>query len=179
MIHLHEHRDTEFECDDFCASLSENLDQPVFFANRYANYSTVYFHPDLSKSKDEYLDRLVHFYLSLKLEGTSRDRPASLNGVHINRLGGKRLSLDALATPELIKDHHEFRELRLLRIDSPYLILTMEDFSQGGWKPETGKICLISHLDISKPAAQFIAENARYKAPAEELEPILAKIYQR
>ena len=54
----------------------------------------------------------------------------------------------------------------------------MEDLSGTPWKPDTGRICVITHNDCSSPVAQLIAKTGKYSVSVDQLQPILKeKVY--
>ncbi|MBI2665153.1 hypothetical protein HYX12_00860 [Candidatus Woesearchaeota archaeon] len=162
--------------EDISVKLDEKL---VFAGTRYdtEGYSSVFWEVDPSKSKEDYLGILVTFYEALKTGGF-KDRGARglPLGIIIDEATEKPLPLEYLVGDQSrLLQHPKWGDFALFRVDTPYAAFTMEDFSGDGWKPETGKISVISHNDLSVPVAQLIAETTKYSASADRLQPILAE----
>ncbi len=186
-------KDDEFECENIAVKLNVDI---LFFASRLDahGYSVVYWDVNPKDNKEQYVKRLATFYDALKnVEGlttrrrsinnsllltygenkdefVNEDRDEEFQGlVPLEQLCGERPT---------IFDHPHFNDFVILRAYTPVGDFTMEDLSGTPWKPETGRLCVISHNDLSVPVAQLISETARYSVAADQLQPILKeKVY--
>ena len=154
-------------------------DHLVFAATRYdkEDYSSVFWRVNPNKSKEDYFRQLVAFYKALRFGGfeDSGERVHPL-GIMLDKTTETPLPLEYLNMHGFrLLEHPSWKSFGLLRIDSPYAALTMEDFSGEGWKPETGMITVISHNDLSVRVAELIAETSKYYVPAGKLQPVLAQ----
>ncbi len=154
----------------------------------------VYWDVNPKENKEHYVRKLANFYEALKTgdgfssrkrkinnsllltygenkdEFVSNDREEEFQGlVPLEQLCGERPA---------IFDHPHFTDFVILRGYTPLCDFTMEDLSGTPWKPDTGRMCVITHNDLSLPVAKLISETARYSAPADQLQPILKeKVY--
>lgn len=156
-------------------------DDLVFVATRYYDlgFSVTFWQVNPSRSKDDHLGQLAKFYEALKIGGFKDRKKRGLPlGIMLDKVT-ETLPLEYLDGDQFrLLQHPKWKEFALFRVDSPYAAFTMEDFSGHGWKPETGLISVISHNDLSVLVAGLIAETAKYSAPADLLQPILAeKVY--
>lgn len=173
------HPDEQTGSEDIGVKLNGNL---VFAATRYDNvgYSSTFWQVHPSRSKEDYLKRLATFYEALKTGGfEDRGERGLPLGIILDEVNETPLPLNYLdGDQSKLLQHPKWKEFALFRVDSPYAAFTMEDFSGDGWKPETGRISVISHNGLSVPVARLIAETTKYSAPADQLQPILAeKVY--
>ena len=186
-------KDNEFEQEDIAVRLNEDI---LFFASRLdaQRYSVVYWDVNPKDDKEHYVKKLAGFYEALKTvdglstrkrslnnsllltygenkdEFVSKDREGEFQGlVPLEQLCGERAA---------ILDHPHFNDFVILRAYTPSCDFTMEDLSGTPWKPETGRICVITHNDFSSPVAQLIAETGKYSVSVDQLQPILKeKVY--
>ena len=162
----------------------------IFVALRFGEkrYSSVFWQVDPMKTKEDYVRRLAKFYESMK-DGTELFQiKRQLNGTLLFNYGrNHELASDKFKNPEEIPleqlcgnepqlfKHPNYKNFVLLRAFTPYCDFTMEDFSGNGWNPNTGRISVISHNDLSVSVSRLIAETSKYSAPADQLQPILAE----
>ncbi|MBS3169981.1 hypothetical protein J4210_05855 [Candidatus Woesearchaeota archaeon] len=173
--------DPDFDCERFQVKVGNH---GIFNADRYdkLEFSSVFWPVQPDRSKESYFNRLVSFYEELKNGGFKDYGERGFSGkitMLTNYFPRISLPLDYLegAQPQLFRQPC-WRDFRLCRVDTPYATFNMEDYSESEWKSETGIIGVLSRQDISAPLAGLISDTARYSAPREQLQPILAeKIY--
>lgn len=151
----------------------------VFSATRFdeAGYSSAFWPVDPTKNKEDYLKRLIAFYQAFKTSGfEEKKRSVFPYGIMLDEITENPLPLEYLDgdQPKILQ-HPNWKDFAIFRVDSPYAAFTMEDYSKDGWKPETGMISVITHNDLSVLVSELIAKTAKYPAPAEQLQPILAE----
>ncbi|MBI2102728.1 hypothetical protein HYT55_02725 [Candidatus Woesearchaeota archaeon] len=154
-------------------------DDSLFYATRYdgLGYSSVYWQVHPGRSKEDYCRRLISFYNDLKTGGFEDRGTRGLDlGIIFNKITETPLPLDYLdGEPPRLFQQPGWENFNLLRVDTPYAAFSMEDWSKGGWKPETGLIAVLSHQDISTLVARLISDTARHSVPVTELQPVLAE----
>lgn len=180
--------DTEFGSEDLVVRYKNNV---VVEASRFDGhqYSSVFWDVNPQKTNEECFLALTGFYHRLREGGfkTVPDRGLPHGITFDEDTGGKfvkdcprtQLPLDSLLGDRAsITSHPRFQGFKLLRADTPYCAFTMEDFSGTPWKPETGKLTVISHQDVSEPLTILILATARQTAPPEKLKYVLADLYK-
>lgn len=181
-------KDDEFETEDIAVKLNDDV---LFFASRLdtRRYSVVYWDVNPENDKEHYVKRLAGFYEALKtVDGLSARRRSINNsllltyGENKDKFVGEDLEeefqglvlLEQLCGERpTIFDHPHFNDFVILRAYTPWGDLVMEDLSGTPWKAETGRICVVTHNDLSTQVAQLIAETGKYSVTADQLQPIL------
>ncbi len=168
----------------------------LFFASRLdtQRYSVVYWDVDPQHDKEHYAKRLAGFYGALKTVDGLSTRKRRINNSLLLTYGENKnefvnkdreeefqgiVPLEQLCGEKpAIFNHPHFNDFVILRAYTPWGDLVMEDLSGTPWKPDTGRICVITHNDLSVSVAQLISETGKYSAPADQLQPILKeKVY--
>ena len=148
--------------------------------DKYPDYTPLGWKADPKKTKQEHFEAISKFYQSLRRGDFDRATGRLPPGVLlVGNCGQTSLHLDYLEDdPERIINDPHFEEFLLLRIDTPYAAITMEDYT-GLWEPETGRIGVITHQDLSDPVSQLFTQTARYHpAKTEEMAKALKRVYQ-
>ena len=129
------------------------------------------------RSKEDYCRRLIFFYNDLKTGGFEDRGTRGLDlGIIFHKITETPLLLDYLdGEPPRLFQQPGWKNFNLLRVDTPYAAFSMEDWSEGRWKPETGLIAVLSHQDISTLVARLISDTALHSVPVTELQPVLAE----
>ncbi len=186
-------KDDEFETEDIAVKLNKDI---LFFASRLdtESYSVVYWDVNPQKDKEHYVKRLASFYEGLKTVDGLSTRKRRINNSLLLTYGESKdefvnedreeefqciIPLEQLCGEKpAIFDHPQFNNFVILRAYTPWGDLVMEDLSGTPWKPDTGRICVVTHNDLSNQVAQLISETGKYSAPADQLQPILKeKVY--
>ncbi len=185
--------DPEFECEDIAVKLNDDV---LFFASRLDThrYSVVYWDVSPKDDKEHYVQKLAGFYEALKTVDDLFVRKRSINNSLLLTYGENKdifvgedrekefqglVPLEQLCGERpVIFDHPHFNDFVILRAYTPWCDLVMEDLSGTPWKPETGRICVVTDNDFSTQVAQLIAETGKYSVSADQLQPVLKeKVY--
>ena len=158
----------------------------VFHASRFDDqkYTTLFWDVNPIISKESYVRKLAWFCNAMEKVSGATQLQRKINGTVFLTYGkdepeyasedSEKKFQDTIPLGQLRGDkpqlfsHPHFADFALLRAYTPYGDATMEDFS-GIWKPETGRISVISHNDLSTIVAGLIAETAKYSVPADDL----------
>jgi hypothetical protein len=170
---------SDFNCWEFRFS---KKGEEVFQATKYqkSGYSTVNWIARLDKSKEEHYKSLLTFYDNLRNGSFQEIKDRGLErGIEFinNRNPNRKFPLSELES--VPKYYERFKDFKLLRIDTDYAALTMEDgLNNHPWQPGTGRITVTAAQDISVPLSDLIRQTGRKDLDHSELMLAFAPIYK-
>lgn len=183
-------RNEEMDCLDIGVFNKE--DKPIFLASKFKDFSSVYWDVNPKNDKNHYFSRLVEFYKELQ-KGNFQDKgnkglplgiiikgPINSSIPYQWSKHDKSLSLIFLEEDvDMILEDSQFKNFSFLRVDMPYAALTMENNltkMNFPWDSANGRLCVISHNNLSDILAKYISETAKYSIESEKLKPTLHQV---